>query len=57
MVAADVTLKDVAREHADLLKTIETGDLEAACRETREHQWHCADLPHDAHGRVRRDAS
>ena len=57
MVAADVKLKDIAREHAELLKTIETGDLEAACRETRDHQWHYADLPHDAHGRARRNAS
>lgn len=56
MVAADVKLRDVAREHADLLKTIEAGDLEAACREARDHQWHYADLPHDAHGRVRRTA-
>lgn len=57
MVAADVKLKDIAREHAELLRTIETGDLEAACRETRDHQWHYADLPHDAHGRARRNAS
>jgi DNA-binding GntR family transcriptional regulator len=57
IVAADVKLKDIAREHADLLKTIEAGDLEAACRASRDHQWHYADLPHDAHGRARRNAS
>jgi DNA-binding GntR family transcriptional regulator len=57
MVAADVKLKDIAREHAALLKTIEAGDLEAACREARDHQWHYADLPHDAHGRARRRVS
>lgn len=57
MVAVDVKLKDIAREHADLLKTIEAGDLEAACREARDHQWHYVDLPHDAHGRVRRRVS
>jgi DNA-binding GntR family transcriptional regulator len=57
MVAAAVKLKDIAREHAQLLKTIEAGDLEAACREARDHQWHYADLPHDAHGRARRRVS
>jgi DNA-binding GntR family transcriptional regulator len=57
MVAADVKLKDIAREHAALLKTIEAGDLETACREARDHQWHYADLPHDAHGRERRKVS
>lgn len=57
MVAADVKLKDIAREHAALLTTIEAGDLETACREARDHQWHYADLPHDAHGRERRAVS
>jgi len=57
MVAAEIKLKDIARDHAELLRSIETGDLETACRHARDHQWHYADLPHDAHGRVRRQAS
>jgi DNA-binding GntR family transcriptional regulator len=57
MVAAEVKLKDIAREHAGLLKSIEAGDLETACRHARDHQWHYADLPHDAHGRLRQKAS
>jgi DNA-binding GntR family transcriptional regulator len=57
MVAAEVKLKDIVRDHAGLLKSIEAGDLETACRHARDHQWHYADLPHDAHGRVRTKAS
>lgn len=57
MVAAEVKLKDIARDHADLLKSIEDGDLETACKHARDHQWHYADLPHDAHGRARRQVS
>jgi len=57
MVAAEVKLKDIARDHAALLRSIESGDLETACRHARDHQWHYADLPHDAHGRIRRKAS
>jgi DNA-binding GntR family transcriptional regulator len=53
MVAAEVKLNDIARDHAALLKSIEEGDLETACRHARDHQWHYADLPHDAHGRTR----
>jgi DNA-binding GntR family transcriptional regulator len=56
MVAAEVKLKDIVRDHAGLLRSIEAGDLETACRHARDHQWHYADLPHDAHGRVRRKA-
>ncbi|WP_285687796.1 GntR family transcriptional regulator [Actinoplanes sp. NBRC 103695] len=53
MVAAEVKLKDVVHDHAALLAAIEAGDLETACRHARDHQWHYADLPHDAHGRLR----
>jgi DNA-binding GntR family transcriptional regulator len=53
MVAAEVKLKDIVRDHAGLLKSLEAGDLETACRHARDHQWHYADLPHDAHGRTR----
>ncbi|NMO53794.1 GntR family transcriptional regulator [Actinoplanes sp. TBRC 11911] len=53
MVAAEVKLTDIARDHAALLKSIEQGDLETACRHARDHQWHYADLPHDAHGHTR----
>jgi DNA-binding GntR family transcriptional regulator len=53
MVAAEVNLKDIVRDHADLLSSIESGDLETACRHARDHQWHYADLPHDAHGHLR----
>jgi DNA-binding GntR family transcriptional regulator len=57
MVAAEVKLKDIVRDHAGLLKSLEAGDLETACRHARDHQWHYADLPHDAHGRLRERAS
>jgi DNA-binding GntR family transcriptional regulator len=51
IVATEVTPQDIARDHAVLLKVIEQGDLENACREARDHQWHYADRPHDAHGK------
>ncbi|MEV0162390.1 GntR family transcriptional regulator [Nonomuraea fuscirosea] len=57
MVATEVDLHDVARDHAELLAAIEEGDLETACRQARDHQWHYADLPHDAHGRTRDSAT
>jgi DNA-binding GntR family transcriptional regulator len=56
IVATEVTPREIARDHAVLLTAIEQGDLEAACREARDHQWHYADLPHDAHGRDREAA-
>jgi DNA-binding GntR family transcriptional regulator len=56
MLAAGVDLGEVADDHAALLATIEKGELEAACRHARDHQWHYAALPHDAHGRSRRQA-
>jgi DNA-binding GntR family transcriptional regulator len=56
MLAASVDLDDVANDHADLLKSIEEGGLEAACRHARDHQWHYAALPHDAQGRSRKRA-
>jgi DNA-binding GntR family transcriptional regulator len=56
MVATEVDLHDVARDHAELLDTIERGDLETACKHARDHQWHYADLPHDACGQARETA-
>ncbi|ASR36017.1 hypothetical protein BAY61_14520 [Prauserella marina] len=56
MVAADVSPRQVARDHAELLASLEAGDLEQACRHARDHQWHYADLPHDAHGKARGSA-
>ncbi|MET8005508.1 GntR family transcriptional regulator [Nonomuraea glycinis] len=57
MVAAEVDLHDIVQDHAELLAAIEDGDLEVACRHARDHQWHYADLPHDAHGRIRDSAA
>ncbi|TDV54957.1 GntR family transcriptional regulator [Actinophytocola oryzae] len=53
LLAAEPDLPGVADEHQELLDVLRTGDLEAACQLTRDHQWHYADLPHDAHGRAR----
>jgi DNA-binding GntR family transcriptional regulator len=53
IVATEVTPAEIAHDHAVLLQAIERGDLETACRDARDHQWHYADLPHDAHGRDR----
>lgn len=46
-------LRQVADEHRELLDVLRTGDVEAGCRHTRDHQWTYADLPHDAYGRPR----
>lgn len=56
IVAADVSLKAIVRDHAELLTSLESGDLEVACRHARDHQWRYADLPHDAHGHLREHA-
>jgi DNA-binding GntR family transcriptional regulator len=53
LLAVEPALEDVAEEHARLLDVLIAGDLDAACHLTRDHQWHYADLPHDAHGRAR----
>ncbi len=53
LVAVDPDLTAVADEHDELLTVLLSGDLAAACQLTRDHQWHYADLPHDAHGRAR----
>jgi DNA-binding GntR family transcriptional regulator len=53
LLAVEPVLADVAEEHAELLAALRSGDLEVACQLTRDHQWHYADLPHDAHGRAR----
>ncbi|HEX6351990.1 GntR family transcriptional regulator [Actinophytocola sp.] len=53
LLAVEPNLPEVADEHAELLRVLRSGDLEAACQLTRDHQWHYADLPHDAHGRAR----
>ena len=53
LLAVEPDLAEVAEEHAELLTVLRSADLEAACQLTRDHQWHYADLPHDAHGRAR----
>lgn len=53
LLAVEPVLAEVAEEHAELLTVLRSGDLDAACQLTRDHQWHYADLPHDAHGRAR----
>ena len=53
LLAVEPDLTEVADEHDELLAVLRTGDLDAACQLTRDHQWHYADLPHDAHGRAR----
>jgi DNA-binding GntR family transcriptional regulator len=53
LLAVEPDLDDVAEEHEELLTVLRSGDLTAACQLTRDHQWHYADLPHDAHGRAR----
>lgn len=53
LLAVEPVLTEVADEHEELLAVLRTGDLDAACQLTRDHQWHYADLPHDAHGRAR----
>lgn len=53
LLAVEPDLAEVADDHAKLLVVLGSGDLEAACQLTRDHQWHYADLPHDAHGRAR----
>lgn len=53
LLAVEPELADVADEHAELLTALESGNLDTACQLTRDHQWHYADLPHDAHGRAR----
>lgn len=44
MAAAPTSLREVAGEHAALLDGLRTGDVEAACRAAREHQWQFAVL-------------
>lgn len=56
MLATPVDLGAIATDHAALLESMASGDLETACRHARDHQWHYADLPHDAHGRSRSTA-
>jgi DNA-binding GntR family transcriptional regulator len=53
LLAVEPDLTEVATEHDELLTVLRTGDLDTACQLTRDHQWHYADLPHDAHGRAR----
>ncbi len=53
LLAVEPNLAEVAKEHDELLTVLLSGDLAAACQLTRDHQWHYADLPHDAHGEAR----
>ena len=43
-------LEQVADEHRELLDVMRAGDVEAACRHARDHQWAYADTPHDPYG-------
>jgi DNA-binding GntR family transcriptional regulator len=56
IVAAELDLTEIARDHEALLAVFARGDLEAACTHARDHQWHYADLPHDARGRAKLNA-
>jgi DNA-binding FadR family transcriptional regulator len=38
MVALPIELGAVARSHKPIVEAIEAGDVEAACREARDHQ-------------------
>ncbi|GAB3458397.1 GntR family transcriptional regulator [Actinophytocola sediminis] len=53
LLAVEPDLDEVADEHEELLTALLSGDLDLACQLTRDHQWHYADLPHDAHGKKR----
>ncbi|QVQ53332.1 GntR family transcriptional regulator [Spiractinospora alimapuensis] len=53
LLATELDLVAVAEDHAHLLASLESGDLNHACLAARDHQWAYADLPHDAHGRHR----
>ena len=53
LLAVEPNLAEVAEEHDELLNVLRSGNLDTACQLTRDHQWHYADLPHDAHGRAR----
>jgi DNA-binding GntR family transcriptional regulator len=57
LLAVEPDLHEVAEEHDELLAVLLSGDLARACRLTRDHQWHYADLPHDAHGQARGEKS
>ncbi|WP_193318558.1 GntR family transcriptional regulator [Nonomuraea phyllanthi] len=46
----------VAGEHRELLDVMRAGDVEAACRHARDHQWAYADTPHDPYGTPRPQA-
>lgn len=56
LLAVEPHLDEVADEHEELLAALLSGDLAKACQLTRDHQWHYADLPHDAHGKERGSA-
>jgi DNA-binding GntR family transcriptional regulator len=53
LLAVEPVLTEVADEHDKLLTALESSNLDTACQLTRDHQWHYADLPHDAHGKAR----
>lgn len=48
LLAVDLDLTAIAGDHDRLLEVMLAGDVEAACRHAREHQWVFAELPHDA---------
>ena len=49
-------LERVAEEHRELLDVMAAGDIEAACRHARDHQWFYADTPHDPYGMPKHQA-
>jgi DNA-binding GntR family transcriptional regulator len=53
LLAVEPPLAEVAEEHDALLTVLRSGNLDAACQLTRDHQWHYADLPHNAQGEAR----
>lgn len=54
LIAIKPKLARVAEEHQELLDTMRAGDVEAACRHARDHQWAYADTPHDPYGTPKR---
>lgn len=48
LTAVPTSLVEVAEEHAALLDGLKSGDIEAACRSAREHQWQFAEVSEPA---------
>lgn len=50
LMAITPDLAAIVEDHRALLASLLVGDLEAACREAREHQWHYANVSNDVNG-------